>query len=138
MFTLDIRQGRLLEARISSPIALPEVAAFGKRLVQLLTPTRGQVVICTDIRRANVFPPEVADAFVGLMKSDNPRLERSAFLVGESAMFGLQVERMLRDAGNPARKSFRDRAVLAAWLGELLDAKERARLAQYLEEPMLG
>jgi hypothetical protein len=138
MYTLEIRQGRFLEARISSPIAIAEVASFGLRLREILSGTKGSVVICTDLRRANVFPPEVADAFVGLMKGDNPRVERSAFLAGESAMFGLQIERMLRDAGNPARKSFRDRAALAAWLGELLDEKERVRLAAYLEEPVLG
>lgn len=137
MFSLDVRQGRLIEGRITSPVVLSEVAAFGRRLKELLGSIAGPVVICTDLRGANLFPPDVADGFVTLMKTDNPRLERSAFLVGESAIFGLQVERLIRDARNTARRTFRDTALLVNWLGEVVDPKERARLDAFIAEPGL-
>lgn len=132
MFTLELRQGRLVEGRISSPVVMTEVLGFAKRFQELVGPVSGQVSIVTDIRGAHVFPPDVADGFVKVMKIDNPRLARSAFLINESATFGLQVERMIRDGGNPARRTFREADALSKWLGEHLDAKERARLGEFL------
>ena len=134
MFTIAIHEGRLLECRIASPVTVEEVSAFAAKLKAALASTQKQVVICCDVRRANVFPPEVSDAWVKVMKSDNPRVERSGFLVGESAMFGLQVERMIRDAGNPHRRAFRDLAQATAFVGELLDSQERARLSAFVAE----
>ena len=136
MFTLNLHQGRLLEGRIWSPVALPEVSAFARRFFELVGPLPGQVVICMDVRRTHVMPPEVAQSFVGVMKSDNPRVLRSGYLISDSATFALQLERMMRDGGNPARRAFRETADLAHWLGEQLDARERARLAEFLREPL--
>ena len=134
-FSIENVAGRLVECRVRSPIDLPQVAAFAERLRVVLpaAATAGRAVICVDLRAANVFPPEVADGFTSIMRSDNAMLERSAFLAGESALFGLQVERLIRDAQNPARRAFRDAALLRSWLGEVLDEAEKSRLGTFLE-----
>jgi hypothetical protein len=132
-FTLEIREGRLLEGRIRSPIAPPDVRAFMERLRFLLGGLGGRkVVIATELLQADVLPPEVAAAFLTVMKTDNPLVERSAFLVGDSAMFGLQVEKLIREAGHPARRTFRDAAALESWLGEVLSPPEKTRLKTFL------
>ena len=50
----------------------------------------------------------------------------------DAQQFGLQVERMIRDANNPARRAFRDVGVLQTWLGEVLAAAEKTRLQEFL------
>ena len=134
-FSIENLAGRLLECRIRSPIAMPQVAEFGDRLRVVLPAAAkgGKAVICVDLREANVFPPDVADAFTALMRADNALLERSGFLAHHSALFGLQVERLIRDAQNPARRAFRDPASLRSWLGEVLDQGEKSRLAAFLD-----
>lgn len=132
-FTLEIREGRLLEGRIRSPIAPPDVRAFMERLRALLGGLGGRkVVIVTELLQADVFPPEVATAFLTVMKADNPLVERSGFLIGASAAFGIQVEKLIREAGHPNRRTFRDPAALEAWLGDALGPAEKTRLKAFL------
>ena len=135
VFSIENQAGRLVECRIRSPITLPDVKAFADRL-RLVLPAaaaaRGKVVIGVDLRGANVFPPDVSDAFIAIMRSDNPMVERSGFIAGDSALFGLQVERMIRDANNPARRAFRDVGALQTWLGEVLEPAEKTRLEAFL------
>ena len=60
-----------------------------------------------------------------MLKSDNPKVERSAVLIGNSSVFGLQLERMFREAGNPGRRVFRSVDTIVTWLDESLDEAER-------------
>src|SRR4051794_6581527 len=126
MYSIDCHVGRLIEVLVATPVALEEVEAFGKRLRVVVGPQAGKIIVCVDLRGARVFPPAVAEAFVGVMRGDNPRLERSAFLVSDSALFSLQVERMIREAGSPLRRTFREPADLAAWVADALTDDERA------------
>ena len=110
---------------------------FGQRLGGLLTRFHqaGQrAVACTDVSAANVFAPEVAEGFIRLMQRDNPVVERSAFLIGESAMFALQIERMIKQANNPLRRTFRESSMLLGWLGEMLAPPEHERLRRFLAD----
>jgi hypothetical protein len=87
------------------------------------------VVIVSDMTAVTVLAPAVADALLGLMRSDNPKVERHGMHIGASAVFGLQAERLLREAGNPGRRTFRDPAVLVRWLKEVVGPREAERLA---------
>jgi hypothetical protein len=44
----------------------------------------------------------------------------------------LQIERTVKNAGSPSRRTFRVQPELEAWLAEVLTAEERARLSQFL------
>jgi hypothetical protein len=132
LHTIETRAGRLLELRLHMPFPEEELTRFGEALRAAFAQRTDRLVLCTDIRAVTVFPPVVADRLVAMMKTDNPRIERSAFLLSGSAVFGLQVERMIREAGNPARRTFRDAPALTTWLGEVLTTAERARLETFL------
>jgi hypothetical protein len=125
--------GRLVTFRVRSPVDDGNAASAAADLRRTVEGVVGQVVVCCDLTEARTFSPDTTALFVRVMKADNPRLERSAFLVGaHSATFVLQIERMLREANNPARRTFRDTSELVEWLRPSLTAPEQAALAGFL------
>jgi hypothetical protein len=69
----------------------------------------------------------MADLMIGVLQRDNAHIERSAILLpAEGAAFHLQAERVVREAKNDARRTFRDARKLGAWLDRVLDHGERA------------
>jgi hypothetical protein len=125
--------GRLITFRVRSPVEDKNSENAAAELRRAVQGVNGQVVVCSDLTEAKTFSPETTERFIQLMKSDNPRLERSALLVSaESATFILQLERMLREANNPIRRTFRERQELIDWLRPSLTPTERTALAAFL------
>ena len=50
----------------------------------------------------------MADALTKTPLRRGMHVERTALLIGDSAIFSLQVERMIREANNPNRRAFRN------------------------------
>jgi L-fucose isomerase-like protein len=133
MFSVDNQVGRLIETRTSSLATLDEIAAFGARFREVAGKLPGQVVICGDYRGMRILSPDVADKFVAMLTAANPRVERSAILCSpDHATANLQIERTVKQAANPSRRTFRDAGELSAWLGQVLTVEERARLFTFL------
>ncbi len=136
MYTIERHAGRLIEVRQIAPVplTLEEVVSFRDALGRTIRAAAGAVVLCADLRQATVFAPEAAQEMGALMRSNNPRLERSAIVLpGDRATMALQIERLVRSAGAASRRPFRNPSAAAEWLGEVLDEPERARLAEFLE-----
>ena len=134
MYTIESRVGRLIEIRVESPVTEEELLQFHDRVAKVIKPIKGQVASCTDLAGATVFLQPVAARWIEIIKQENPIVERNAILVGEGAVFSMQVERIIRQAGFKNRKAFLAPAMLTAWLGEILTVRERARLDQFLQE----
>jgi hypothetical protein len=128
--------GRVVTLRLSSPIDDVECARAVDEIRRVLSGVKGRACICTDLTRARTFPPTVAERFGALMKVDNDKIERSGFLIGvdAAATFALQIDRMIREAANPSRRTFRQAADLTTWLGEIVDAVERGAIATFLAQ----
>jgi len=125
--------GRLVTFRVRAPVDNANASQAGSELRRIIEKLPGKVIICTDLTDARTFAPETAERFVQVMKADNPRLERSALLLGSgSATFTLQLERMLREANSPVRRTFHDAAELVEWLRPLLEPAEEAALGLFL------
>jgi hypothetical protein len=135
---VDNPAGRLVTFRVVSPVDDANAGRAAADLRRTIGAIGGTVVVCTDLTDARVFAPEVTEAFVKAMKADNPKIERSAILLsGRSAIFLLQLERMIREAANPARRSFRDLHELGGWLAPVLSPGERTALWAFLSEARL-
>ena len=132
MFTSEHHVGRLIELRIRSPITVDELQELRASQIRHVLSIDEKFISVTDLRRAFVFPPAIADGFLSLMKQANPRLDRSAFLVSDSATFSLQAERILTELGNPDRRAFREADDLELWLSQVLTDAERRRLRRFL------
>lgn len=126
--------GRLVEVRVKPPLTLDEIKQFVAEHRATVSRIPDRYVGVVDLHRATVFPPEVADALIQLLSQMADRVERTAFLIGESAVFALQIERVIRNAANPNRKTFREPGPLKEWLGEILSASERSRLDGFLTD----
>lgn len=134
MFSTENRVGRLVELRVQTPMKLDEMQALRARHLEVVQSIGGSYVIVTDLRHAHVFPPDITEAFIQMMGRINPDLERSAVLINESAVLGMQAERAITEAGNPNRKSFREPWSLVEWMSDALTPHELSRLKQFLAE----
>jgi hypothetical protein len=133
MYNAEARVGRLVEARFVSLADVDEVSRFERAMADAFAAVGGPSVVCADWRQANTLRPDVAERLIALLQRGNPFVERSAILLApEHATFSLQVERLVREAKNPARKSFRQAAPMVEFLGEVLTPAEKARAAAFL------
>lgn len=134
MYKVENRVGKLVEVRLASPLNLDEVQQFIQGMVGVMQKIDGKYVGAVDMLDAHVFPAAVADQLSQLLAGASPRVERTALLIGTSAVFGLQVERVIRDAANPNRRVFRNAREMETWLGEVLTPMEKTRLATFVSE----
>ncbi len=133
MYYVELKVGRLFEARFEAPVTMAEVKGAVLRTRTLLLSRSERVIGCTDLRKNKLTDDEVTATFVQMLKQDNPKIERSAFLVSPAdPVYCLQIERMLREAGNPARRAFRDPARMFAWLSDALTPAEMARARAFV------
>ena len=134
MFSYESHVGRLVEIRFGATLSLEDVRSVQEAATANLARRLGSVVSCVDMRYLNILRPDVADALVLMLKRSNPRVERTACLLpSASATLALQIERMHRDAGGSGRQTFRQAVDIVAWLGEVLDGRERDRLRMFLK-----
>jgi hypothetical protein len=126
--------GRLVEVRIASPLALEEVKQFTAEHHAIIKRLARKYVGIVDLLQADVFPVPVAETLIQLLSALAPQVERTAFLIRDSALFALQVERVIRNSNNPNRRVFREPEALKEWLGEILDPFEQGRLAQFVDD----
>lgn len=132
MFEIELHDRRIAVARIVSCETLDEARALADGLRAIFSRVPDLAVATADLRAAQLFSPEVTEALVGLLRADNPKVERSGHLIGRSsAVLALQVERLVREAGNPRRKVFRALPEMEQYLGEILTPPQRGWLHEW-------
>jgi hypothetical protein len=132
MFRVD-SIGNLVLIHVTSLGSLEEVGSFQSEVMHFVNDTPAKAIVVVDLRTPRVFAPEVASALEKMLKRANPRIHRSAvILAAEHAVFSLQLERIIREARNPARRTFRSTDDAAQWLRELLNAREADQLDAFL------
>ncbi len=115
--------------RVTPPVSDANSAQASLELRAKIVIHPDPVVVVTDLRAARTFSPATTERFSALMKSDNPKIFRSALLLDpDDATLGMQIQRMLKEAGNPARRVFSDTRDLIAWLDPDLTDGERSAL----------
>jgi hypothetical protein len=133
MHTIEKNVGRLIEAQIGSPLTLADVESIVQQTRLHVLGVQGKAVCCVDLTLLYSLPLEATEAFVALFTRDNPRIERSGFLVARrQSSIGLQMDRMIRQGNNPARQSFEERRQVQQFLDEVLTPPESQRLRQFL------
>lgn len=132
MYTVENHVGRLMEVRVESTATLQDVQTLSSKVYALLARMDGPAVFCSDFRTANALPSDVADRFANAYRVANAKVLRTAVLVVPTSVFRLQFERIVREAGSPARRVFQDGAAAESWLGEVLTDEEKRRLREFV------
>jgi hypothetical protein len=141
-FSLESSVGRFVEARMSSPSTPEDMAHFRTRMYATLTQITGRAVIMADMTGATSFPPDVASRLIEMLKTDNPKVERTAFVLPRGAnAFAQQADQMLTEAATAARaagrlaerRTFFSRSEARAWLAEVLTPREIVRLDEFVK-----
>ena len=141
MFTVEVRAGRLIEARVEALRNLERAAAYTNGFAQVLQRFSGteRMILCADHRAVAVYPQPVADELATLFGAMNLRLQRVAILVARTnATLTMQLSRIVREAQNSERRVFFTTDEAEAFLGEVLTPAERTRLAQFLRGEPTG
>ena len=138
MHTAEHHAGRLVEVKLASPLEPEEVQQFVRELMGIIGRIPTKYVGVVDLLDAHVFSGPVTETLIQLLSTASPRVERTALLIGESATFALQVERVIRSANSENRRVFRRAEELEAWLGEVLTVEERVRLRQFVHGVTTG
>ena len=128
MHHVEHHVGRLVEVRLASPLNADEVQRFVTELNAVLKKLPGKYVGLVDLHDAHVFPPAISESLIQLLSAAAARVERAAFLINESAIFALQVERILRSSNSENRRAFRNVDEAVKWLGDVMTPEERVRL----------
>jgi hypothetical protein len=130
---VKLHDHRVLAVRLGVIEQADEVRVLWEAMRAELLTTKGLVVATADFRLGMIYPPEVTEGLLGILKADNPRVERSAHIIGPSAILGLQIERIVREAGKPSRRIFRSVPDALAFLGPMLTPSQSAWLEQWYE-----
>jgi hypothetical protein len=110
-----------------------QVGQIQMAMAKTLERVGSRAIICADWRNIDVFAPEIAERVIAMLTVTNPRLACSAILLEpRNATFNLQVERVIRDAASPVRKSFRDQEKLLAWFAGFSEPAELESAREFL------
>ena len=132
---MEHRVGRLVEARVRSLVTREDADTYSRELGQLVTslPRVPTPVLGAHHRPVGIYPPQVTERLVELFAQMNTHLDRIAVLLAPTnAVLSLQLERLVRAAGNDRRRVFQDATLAARYLKESLDAREGARARTFL------
>jgi hypothetical protein len=135
MISVASQVGRLLEVRCTAPFTAADASQLFGLIHDWLDRLGQRSVTMADLRHVGVIDPVLVDQVGAFMRAENPRVERTAFVMAESgAMQQMQLERMLKQGGTPNRRLFRSAPDAEAWLAEVLTPAEQQRLHQFLQE----
>jgi len=116
------------------PVSVDEARRAAGELQALLKRNAPRkTVVCSDVRASAAWAEDTANVFIGMMRADNPLLERSGIFYTEGGSMGLQVMRMIREAGLEERRfGTHDPAALVRWFAEILDATELEHVRRFV------
>lgn len=132
MFEVATPQGHLVTVRWTDMKTTEEALAFQEQ-VRLCTTRVRPAALCADWRAGAILRPEVAEVLLRMFRAVNTSLVRAAILLPtSSATFAMQAERLVREASNPQRRTFRDAREQLDWLGEVLSPDELAVASHFI------
>jgi hypothetical protein len=131
----QVRVGRIVEVRPQRLADLSDVEALKADVFGALPRAGPRAVICADYRRAKPLSEQMANAWSRAMRRTNPTIARSVLLLNPSnTIFNLQIERVVRCAGNSTRRLFADIDELRGWVEEDLSQVECEALRAFLRD----
>jgi hypothetical protein len=132
-WTVEKVAGRLIQIRVNGLDSPYEVQRFSEAIQKAAAATRDAVLI-VDLRTPIVFEEAVANAVIELMtKANNVRTKTAILLAADHKLFGLQLRRLARQAGDPQRQTFEDPDEMLSWIGDALNTVEKRHAKEFAD-----
>jgi hypothetical protein len=141
-FLLENREGRLVEIRIDGRMTEEEAQQFRTRMYLVLSMIKGRAALVANLQHCEVVDANVGSKMVTMLKIDNAKVERTAFLL-RAGPLASQIHRLVAaarpdaaPAGTPLvaqRRLFYNKLATRAWISEVLTSAECDRLGLLLE-----
>ena len=129
------RVGRIVEVRVGALSNVADVHVIDTHVALALRRAGPGAILCADYRRVSPVSGEVADAWAHRMRMANKRILGAMIVLDPTnAMFNLQVARVVRCAGNPARRLVTGLGEMQAWLGDSLSVAEWRAIETFLAD----
>ena len=132
MVTVENRVGRLIEVRQTGKVTVEELQESFPIFQRILSSSTERFVMATDWRGMRVLDAKTSEALLGIMRAKNDRIERQMLVMDPSAVMGLQVRRLFKDAGGETRAVFESADLARGWLEPALTPLEVASLKRFL------
>ena len=136
MVTVENREDRLIEVRQTGRVTVEELQASFPVFQRILSSKRERFVMATDWRGMRVLDSKTSEFLLGIMRDKNDRIERQVLVMDPSAVMGLQVHRLFKDAGGESRAVFESPDQARAWLDGVLTPLEMGSLRRFLTAGM--
>lgn len=131
-WTVERNEGHLIEIAVRSLESTEDVRSFSQAIYDVAIRTSDAILV-VDLRDPVVFPEPVAKAVLDLMVRANSVRKKTAILLSNRhAIFGLQLTRLTKQAGDGKRRTFTAPTELVAWLDGDLSEREKARLRAFI------
>lgn len=131
-WTVEKVVGRLIEIRVNRLDSTDEVKRFSEA-IQAMGAATPDAIMLVDLRAPYVFPPPVANAVIALMtRANKVRRKTAILLAGEHAVFSLQFGRLVKQVGDPNRRTFTDPKSLLEWIGDTVTEAEGRRAKEFI------
>jgi len=124
--------GRLVELRFEGGLERADMSTFRLQAATNMLSVPGRVVFLSDLRKLDLLDQVVFDNLVEMLRTDNPKVERNAMIVGTASSVAMQLERLVVQAGHPGRRVFRSAGAAVRWIEEVLSAEEITRARVFL------
>ncbi len=132
-FTVHAGAGRVVSLHIRRLRDLNDVRSLGAMVHEAARRAGRHAIIFSDMRRMSPVPQHLADPWARNMRAGNKLLERTGILLDrDNITFNLQLERIVRCAGDPRRRIFHDARELRDWLAGSATAAELADIDRLL------
>jgi hypothetical protein len=125
--------GKLCEAFFRDPLTQAELTDIALEIRRLVTAATEPLVFCCDWRRVSSFDKSLADTTVWVMRRDNPKIAYNGILIDpKNTALREQVDRIVKEAGNPSRQCFTSVPDLTKALARHLTRSELAQVDRFL------
>lgn len=132
MITVESSVGRVIEVRFAGELTPTEMKDMRSPLSAAVVKIGVDVIFAVDFRTCGAMSTEVVPMMLGLMRSDNRKILKSAHLFAAGSAVAEQMKHSIADAQNPRRRAFFELEALASWLGDTATAEELQRVRALL------
>jgi hypothetical protein len=123
---------RLVLDRFTGNVSEPQFKEFRSRLLEVIARAGRPIVTCFDHRTSAPLVGETGLITLGLMRSVNRSIERTAAILERGTEVATQLQEAIEEARSPSRRAFYNTSEAMEWLGQVLTADEVAELKRFL------